>query len=102
MIATSTEDDSFNLWVQLECNQNANIIKSPFICEELDQMEREGFGIFDIDGNGYIFEIQKNDERNIFSNDDEALIFIKKEAQKGSILHMKIIEFMKILNPEKY
>ena len=54
LIKTSTEDDSFNLWVQLECNQNANIIKSPFICEELDQMERR-FGIFDIDGNGYIF-----------------------------------------------
>lgn len=82
MIATSTEDDSFNLWVQLECNQNANIIKSPFICEELDQMEREGFGIFDIDGNGYIFEIQKNDERNIFSNDDEALILLKRSSKR--------------------
>jgi hypothetical protein len=48
--------------------------------------QHEGWGIF----NGT--ELQRDDELNIFANDDDALAFVKRLADAGSVLHQHAIE----------
>jgi hypothetical protein len=63
---------------------------------------QEGWDIFSVDGNDQELQIQKADEDDKFSSDDEAWQFIIAKAISGSNFHRKIIAFIKQSNPKEF
>jgi hypothetical protein len=69
---------------------------------EQDIACKEGWSIFCVDGSETEFQIQKEDDRDIFEFDKEAWSFIAKRASKGSALHQKVLDFMKANALDEY
>lgn len=62
--------------------KNLNKVTKEIGLDEHGQHPNEGWGIFDIDGRGEAFEVQKIDEINMLWTDDEAI----KLAQKHGLI----------------
>ncbi len=71
--------------------------------ENSNNASKEGWNVFDCIGseNGS-FQIQRNDEDEIFFDDKQVWLFIKEQAEKGSQLHQKALSFIKENNIAEY
>lgn len=60
----------------------------------------EGWGVFDCDGsdNGP-WQIQRDDEAEVFEDDDEAWLHVLRRAKAGSAYHQAALDFVKEHNP---
>jgi hypothetical protein len=50
--------------------------------------KREGWALFDADGT---MEIQKTDEKGVFSSDQDAVAYVVDRALRGSIRHLRAL-----------
>ena len=50
----------------------------------------EGWAMIDVDSSGYL-EIERDDERDTFGSDEEAVAFVREEAVHGSPYHVKAV-----------
>jgi hypothetical protein len=62
--------------------------------EFANQAKKEGWGIY-LDNNSNLFEtIQKDDDSNIFDDDEAAISFVKDRARNGSIMHKNALLYI--------
>jgi hypothetical protein len=68
-----------------------------------NQAVTEGWYIADCDGsdNGP-YQIQKLDDENVFSKDDEAWDHVVAKAREGSAYHLSAIEYIRVYNPREF
>jgi len=50
------------------------------------QLMHEGWALFDYDSLG-LFEIERDDDKDVFDSDDEAVAHVERMAESGSALH---------------
>lgn len=48
------------------------------------------------------YQLQRDDEANIFEDDEEAMKFVVKKAEDGSSIHKETIKFIKSESPKEY
>lgn len=93
----------------LECNRNIEVIEQPTAEQRLafalntsqtEQAEHEGWSLFECEGE---IQLQKVDgESSTFTTDEEAHVFVREKSSKGSFLHLKVKEFLKLYAPNEY
>jgi hypothetical protein len=59
----------------------------------------EGWGLFSLDPDETIFEIQRDDEKDVFEDDDEALEHVTRLALLGNSLHIRALAVVAGMNP---
>jgi hypothetical protein len=76
---------------------------SEFLEFDNDQAFREGWGIFECHGsdNGN-WQLQKDDEYNLFDSDPSAWIFVVASANSGSEYHKQALNFLELNNVYEY
>jgi hypothetical protein len=70
--------------------------------DDLLTAAQEGWDILAVDGNDDELQIQKADDDDKFSSDDEVWQHIIAKAIAGSEFHRKIISFIKQSNPKEF
>jgi len=70
--------------------------------EYFTDKDRESFNGFDIFESEDGYQLQIEDDEDVFKNDYEAWAFIWGRSQKGSDVHQKIIDFIRQENIEEY
>lgn len=92
----------------LECNRNIEVIEHPTAEQRLafalntsqtEQAKHEGWSLFECEGE---IQLHKNNESSVFTTDEEAHVFVRENASKGSFLHLKIKDFLKLYAPNEY
>lgn len=92
----------------LECNRSIEVIEQPTVDQRLEfalntsqaeQAQNEGWALFECEGE---IKLQKDDESNVLATDEAAHAFVRKSANKGSFLHLKVKEFLKLYAPNEY
>ena len=66
------------------------------------QAMQEGWAIFDCNGDGGRWQLQRIDEDEKFPSDDEAWTFVTDKARSGSAYHRCAIEYLRDHNPGEY
>ncbi|HEP6430584.1 TPA: hypothetical protein VDB83_004907 [Burkholderia cenocepacia] len=57
--------------------------------------DKQGWNLFDVDGSGYL-EIQRDDEAQVFESDDDALAYVREQAQGGCPVALKAMGIAKL------
>lgn len=59
--------------------------------DKQDKAQTEGWGLFIVDGR---YQLQRDDEANMFSSDAQALIYVALKANDGSRFHREALELI--------
>jgi hypothetical protein len=61
-------------------------VREQFDADQEDSGPIEGWALFDWDGTG-LMQIQRIDQDGAFASDDEAIAFVRQQAEAGSASH---------------
>lgn len=82
------------------CSIDIDKLLSSCLTDDEDKLaESEGWQLTECEES---IQLQKIDECSIFESDECAHAFVKKQAELGSPLHLKVKSFLKDYSPDEY
>lgn len=65
-----------------------------------NQAFSEGWGLFDVDTDACIYtDLQRLDDAGVFESDNQAVLFVKEQAHRGSRYHQRALELNGLSTP---